>query len=230
MKKKVMLGVIAAMVVSMSASVYAAGPSIGQIVPEDPVIESSTATVPEGAKLVVDTIDVEKEDTLTNYTKVDPVKELIKAVNEEGNEGEVKEKVTVENLKTVLEELKVEDVHNVETKSGNKIDLTEYKFTMPFVDLALKVGDNYTRTLEGEMKVQITFEAAKQKKAEDLVIMLVNPETGKVVFITLGENDLDPETGEITAELPFLGAMTILDKSAVGQDNITEQNAESTAE
>lgn len=229
MKKKVMLGVIAAMVVSMSASVYA-GPSIGQIVPKDPVIESSTATVPEGAKLVVDTIDVEKEDTLTNYTKVDPVKELIKAVNEEGEEGEVKEKVTVENLKTVLEELKVEDVHNVETKSGNKIDLTEYKFTTPFVDLALKVGDNYTRTLEGEMKVQITFEAAKQKKAEDLVIMLVNPETGKVVFITLGENDLDPETGEITAELPFLGAMTILDKSAVGQDNITEQNAESTAE
>lgn len=229
MKKKVMLGVIAAMVVSMSASVYA-GPSIGQIVPEDPVIESSTATVPEGAKLVVDTIEVEKEDTLTNYTKLDPVKELIKAVNEEGNEGEVKEKVTVENLKTVLEELKVEDVHNVETKSGDKIDLTEYKFTTPFVDLALKVGDNYTRTLEGEMKVQITFEAAKQKKAEDLVIMLVNPETGKVVFITLGENDLDPETGEITAELPFLGAMTILDKSAVGQDNITEQNAESTAE
>lgn len=229
MKKKVMLGVIAAMVVSMSASVYA-GPSIGQIVPEDPVIESSTATVPEGAKLVVDTIEVEKEDTLTNYTKLDPVKELIKAVNEEGNEGEVKEKVTVENLKTVLEELKVEDVHNVETKSGDKIDLTEYKFTTPFVDLALKVGDNYTRTLEGEMKVKITFEAAKQKKAEDLVIMLVNPETGKVVFITLGENDLDPETGEITAELPFLGAMTILDKSAVGQDNITEQNAESTAE
>ena len=80
MKKKVMLGVIAAMVVSMSASVYA-GPSIGQIVPEDPVIESSTATVPEGAKLVVDTIEVEKEDTLTNYTKLDPVKELIKAVN-----------------------------------------------------------------------------------------------------------------------------------------------------
>lgn len=229
MKKKVMLGVIAAMVVSMSASVYA-GPSIGQIVPEDPVIESSTATVPEGAKLVVDTIEVEKEDTLTNYTKLDPVKELIKAVNEEGNEGEVKEKVTVENLKTVLEELKVEDVHNVETKSGDKIDLTEYKFTTPFVDLALKVGDNYTRTLEGEMKVKITFEAAKQKKAEDLVIMLVNPETDKVVFITLGENDLDPETGEITAELPFLGAMTILDKSAVGQDNITEQNAESTAE
>lgn len=229
MKKKVMLGVIAAMVVSMSASVYA-GPSIGQIVPEDPVIVSSTATVPEGAKLVVDTIEVEKEDTLTNYTKLDPVKELIKAVNEEGNEGEVKEKVTVENLKTVLEELKVEDVHNVETKSGDKIDLTEYKFTTPFVDLALKVGDNYTRTLEGEMKVKITFEAAKQKKAEDLVIMLVNPETGKVVFITLGENDLDPETGEITAELPFLGAMTILDKSAVGQDNITEQNAESTAE
>lgn len=35
MKKKVMLGVIAAMVVSMSATVFA-GPSIGQIILEEP--------------------------------------------------------------------------------------------------------------------------------------------------------------------------------------------------
>ena len=41
MKKKVMLGVIAAMVVSMSATVFAA-PSIGQIIPENPEIITST--------------------------------------------------------------------------------------------------------------------------------------------------------------------------------------------
>lgn len=65
MKKKVMLGVIAAMVVSMSATVFA-GPSIGQIIPEEPQIVSTN--VPEGAKLVVSTIDVTDEKTLDNYT------------------------------------------------------------------------------------------------------------------------------------------------------------------
>ena len=208
MKKKVMLGVIAAMVVSMSASVYA-GPSIGQIIPEQPVIESYTSKVPEGSKIVVKTIDIEKTEVLDNFTKVEPLKEIIKKVNDENTV------VTVEDLKEDMQKLKIEDIHNVETKSGDKIDLTEYKFTTPFVDVAAEVGDNIVYTTEGELKVKITFEAAKQKKAEDLVIMLVNPETGEAVFITLGEDDLDPETGEITAELPFLGAMTILDKSAV---------------
>ena len=42
--------------------------------------------------------------------------------------------------------------------------------------------------------------------------MLVDPETGKVVFITIDE--IDPVTGELKVILPFLGAMTILDKSA----------------
>lgn len=220
MKKKVMLGVIAAMVVSMSASVYAAGPSIGQIIPEQPVIESYTSKVPEGSKIVVKTIDIEKTEVLDNFTKVEPLKEIIKKVNDENTV------VTVEDLKEDMQKLKIEDIHNVETKSGDKIDLAEYKFTTPFVDVAAEVGDNIVYTTEGDLKVKITFEAAKQKKAEDLVIMLINPETGEAVFITLGENDLDPKTGEITAELPFLGAMTILDKSAVDQDNITEQNAE----
>ena len=67
---------------------------------------------------------------------------------------------------------------------------------------------------DGEIEVKIAFEAAKDKKAEDLVIMLVNPETGEIVFITFDEDDFDPKTGEMKVKLPFLGAMTILDKSA----------------
>lgn len=78
MKKKVMLGVIAAMVVSMSATVFA-GPSIGQIIPEEPQIVSTN--VPEGAKLVVSTIDVTDEKTLDNYTSNETVKTLLKTVN-----------------------------------------------------------------------------------------------------------------------------------------------------
>lgn len=47
MKKKVMLGVIAAMVVSMSATVFA-GPSIGQIIPEEPQIVSTNVPGNDG--------------------------------------------------------------------------------------------------------------------------------------------------------------------------------------
>lgn len=205
MKKKVMLGVIAAMVVSMSATVFAA-PSIGQIIPEDP--EIVTSTLSEDWKLRVETIDGTDEKALEAYTKVDPLKRILRTVNDEKN------KPTVEQIENELRELKVEDIHNVETKSGEKIDLTEYKFTTQFVDLAAVLGDEVEYTPEGGIEVKIAFEAAKDKKAEDLVIMLVNPETGEIVFITLGEDDLDPKTGEIKVKLPFLGAITILDKSA----------------
>lgn len=205
MKKKVMLGVIAAMVVSMSATVFAA-PSIGQIIPENP--EIITSTLSEDWKLRVETIDGTDEKALDAYTKVDPLKRILRTVNDEKN------KPTVEQIENELKELKVEDIHNVETKSGEKIDLTEYKFTTQFVDLAAVLGDEVEYTPEGEIEVKIAFEAAKDKKAEDLVIMLVNPETSEIVFITLGEDDLDPKTGEIKVKLPFLGAITILDKSA----------------
>ena len=45
--------------------------------------------------------------------------------------------------------------------------------------------------------------------------MLVDPETGKVVFITIDE--IDPVTGELKVILPFLGAITLLDNSAVDE-------------
>ena len=205
MKKRVMLGVIAAMVVSMSVTVFAAL-SIGQIIPKNP--EIITSTLSDEWKLRVQTIDGTDEKALDAYTKVDPLKSILKKVNDE------KKKPTVEQIEEELKELKVKDIHNVETKSGEKIDLTEYKFTTQFVDLAAVRRDEVKYTLDGEIEVKIAFEAAKDKKAEDLVIMLVNPETGEIVFITLGKDDLDPKTGEMKVKLPFLGAMTILDKSA----------------
>ena len=176
MKKKVMLGVIAAMVVSMSATVFA-GPSIGQIIPEEPQIVSTN--VPEGAKLVVSTIDVTDEKTLDNYT------------------------------------------------SGEKVDLTEYKFTTPFIDIAEQIGDQITYKTNGDLEVKVKIDAAKEKKAEDLLLMLVDPETGKVVFITIDE--IDPVTGELKVTLPFLGAITLLDKSAVDENEIETQTTDAGA-
>lgn len=212
MKKKIMLGVIAAMVVSMSATVFAA-PSIGQIIPEEPQIVSTN--VPEGAKLVVSTIDVTDEKVLDNYTSNEAVKTLLETVNDEDT------KPTIEAVTEVLKELKVEDVSNVETTSGEKVDLTEYKFTTPFIDIAEQIGEQITHKTNGDLEVKITIDAAKEKKAEDLLLMLVDPETGKVVFITI--DDLDPETGELKVTLPFLGSIVLLDKSAVDESEIAAQ-------
>ena len=46
------------------------------------------------------------------------------------------------------------------------------------------------------------------------MVVMISPETGKVAFITFDEDDFDTKTGEMKVKLPFLGAMTILDKSA----------------
>ena len=205
MKKKVMLGVIAAMVVSMSATVFAA-PSIGQIIPEDP--EIITSTLYDEWRLRVQAIDGTDEKALDAYTKIEALKSILKTVNDEKN------KPTIEQIEDALKELKVEDLQKVKTESEDEIDLTEYKLITQFVDLALVRGDEVKYTLDEDIVVKIAFEAAKEKQAEDLVVVMISPETGKVAFITFDEDDFDSKTREMKVKLPFLGAMTILDKSA----------------
>ena len=186
MKKKVMLGVIAAMVVSMSATVFAA-PSIGQIIPENP--EIITSTLYDEWKLRVQAIDGTDEKALDAYTKIEALKSILKTVNDEKN------KPTIEQIEDALKELKVEDLQKVKTESEDEIDLTEYKLITQFVDLALVRGDEVKYTLDEDIVVKIAFEAAKEKKAEDLVVVMISPETGKVAFITFDEDDFDPKTG-----------------------------------
>lgn len=84
-----------------------------------------------------------------------------------------------------------------------------------------------TYFLNGDLEVKVKIDAAKEKKAEDLLLMLVDPETGKVVFITIDE--IDPVTGEPKVTLPFLGAITLLDKSAVDENEIETQTTDAGA-
>ena len=114
MKKKVMLGVIAAMVVSMSATVFAA-PSIGQIIPEDP--EIITSTLYDEWRLRVQAIDGTDEKALDAYTKIEALKSILRTVNDEKN------KPTIEQIEDALKELKVEDLQKVKTESEDEIDL-----------------------------------------------------------------------------------------------------------
>ena len=56
-----------------------------------------------------------------------------------------------------------------------------------------------------------SWPAAKNLKAEDLVLMQVDPATGVTYFIEIDE--YDPVTGAITAEFPVLGPFMVLEKS-----------------
>ena len=90
--------------------------------------------------------------------------------------------------------------------------------------------DAHTHLENGDLSIEYVhkfIDAAKEKKAEDLLLMLVDPETGKVVFITIDE--IDPVTGELKVTLPFLGAITLLDKSAVDENEIETQTTDAGA-
>ena len=88
---------------------------------------------------------------------------------------------------------------------------TDYESITPFVDLVLTDGTNVEYTTEGTIKATVKVEPAKNLKAEDLVLMQVDPATGVIYFIEIDE--YDPETGAITAEFPVLGPFMVLEKS-----------------
>lgn len=201
MKKLVAFVCAAAMTLGMAASVIAA-PSIGELIPEAPVVVSGE--IPTGYTLEVQNVNTEK------YENKD-VAEIVTKFNDEE---------TVVSVTDVLEALKVDLTKEVKTVNDTVIDPTEYEAITPFVDLVITDGTEVEYTLEGKVKVTLTVEVAKELKKDDLIIMQVDPTTGEVYFIELDE--YDPVTGEITAEFPCLGPFTILQKSAVEAETETE--------
>ena len=46
----------------------------------------------------------------------------------------------------------------------------------------------------------------------DYLIMLIDPDTGKIYYLELDEESFDPETGAITIDFPCLGAFSLIKK------------------
>lgn len=194
MKKLTAMMCAAAMALNVAMSA-AAAPSIGQLIPESPhVVE---ANIPQGYELVIQEVAADKYE---NRTVADVVTKF--------NDDTVK--VTVAEA---LEMLDVE-TEDIKTTDGNDVDPTAYEALMPFVDVALIHGTEVSYTIDSEVKVTFTAEVTKNLKAEDLLIMQIDPATGEVYFIEIGEEDFDAETGEITVTFPGLGPFTILEKGA----------------
>lgn len=208
MKKKIVSILLAVMTVTASVTAYAA-PSISQIVPEAPVVIEGNLEA--GEQLVVQNVNTE---AYTNKT----VAEVVKKTNDDNTKMTVKE---------VLTELNVDTTQEFRTETQKKVNPTLYEPLTPFVDLVIKKEDQIKYESNGEIKATVTIEAAKGLEKENLLLMQVDPNTGKVYFIEV--EDINKETGEITAIFPTLGPVTLLQKVPIVVKDVSPEKYENPA-
>lgn len=140
------------------------------------------------------------QDKQQTVTAEEVVEEIVKA-NPEAN----KDKGPVTAFKAI---------------NGDEINLTMYDMATAFTDIALN-EDNVIKYVSGaKVEAKVKVESLKNEKAEDLIIMQIDTITGEVYLIPVKE--LDPETGELTAEFQTLGTFTVLKKLPVAVTDITK--------
>ena len=184
MKRKYFSILLAAMTIAASANVYAA-PSIGQIIPEAPkVVEGNLSNKQE---LIVKDVD-------TGAYKDKKVAEVVTKVNDDN---------TKVNMNEILKDLKVDTTETIKTNTEKKVNPSLYESLTPFVDLVIKEDDKITYETDGAIKTTLTIEAAKDVKKKDVLLMQIDPTTGKVAFVAIEK--LDKATGEVTATFDSLG-------------------------
>ena len=209
MKRKIMLGVIAAMVVSMAVPAYAL-PSISTIAPQNPTVVSG------GNYSSDEQLTIVKADT-TKYADT-KVQDVVKKTEDKSQNVTVTE---------ITKELVGEESKNVTTTKGKKINTDAYERATDFVDLVVKKEDQISYESKGEVTATVNIEAAKGMKREDVLLMQIDPETGKPYFIEVDK--LDPETGDVTATFPTLGPVMLIEKSIIKTDDLKTEEYENTA-
>lgn len=190
MKRKTIAALIAVLTVGMSTSVWAA-PSISQIIPEAPVVITGNLT---GNQTLVVT------NANTTAYKNTTVAEIVKKANDDN---------TITTVKEILAGLKVDTkTEEIKTTTGTTVNPTLYEQITPFVDLAIKENDKIIYETTGAIQATITVEAAKEMKKKDVLLMQIDPNSGKVYFVA--PENLDSKTGEITATFQTLGPVAVL--------------------
>lgn len=190
MKRKTIAALIAVLTVGMSTSVWAA-PSISQIIPEAPVVITGNLT---GNQTLVVT------NANTTAYKNTTVAEIVKKANDDN---------TITTVKEILAGLKVDTkTEEIKTTTGTTVNPTLYEQITPFVDLAIKENDKIIYETTGAIQATITVEAAKEMKKKDILLMQIDPNSGKVYFVA--PEKLDSKTGEITATFQTLGPVAVL--------------------
>lgn len=205
MKKAVVSVLIAAMTIGMAGSVCAA-PSISQFIPEAPVVISGSLQANE-------TLIVQNVNTSAYQDK--KAAEVVEWANDDN---------TVSTVKEILTRLDVDTTQEFRSESGKKVNPTLYEQLTPFADLVVKSGEEIKYESNGTIKAEVTFEAAKEMKKQDLLLMQIDPNTGKVYFIT--PDKLDRKEGIITADFPTLGPVALLKKVPIVVKDVSPEKYE----
>jgi hypothetical protein len=238
MKKFTTVLCTAALSFGMLQTAFAA-PSIGQLIPEAPVVQEvkvtlsdgTVAQIPENLTVTVLDADPTRYDTSTTAGKA--LVDVLTKFNDDKNEEVLSIMDVLNALKGTTD--KALDPEKDQIKIYNSdvvIDPSEYEPLMPFVDLVLTNEDNteILYDLDGNVvSAKLTFTAEvvkgffedvdfdeledtdKEELLKDFMIMQIDPSTNEVYFIEIEE--YNPETGEITAEFPCLGSFTVVHRS-----------------
>lgn len=191
MKRKTIAALIAVLTVGMMSTSVWAAKSISQIIPEAPKVVSGNLTA--GQTLAVKNVD-------TSAYKNPTVAEAVKKANDDNTITTVKEILTDLGVDTKTEEIK--------TTSGTVINPSLYEMVTPFIDLVIEENGKTIYETTGEITATITVEAVKDMNKKDILLMQIDPTTGKVYFIA--PEEFNSATGEITATFPTLGPVAVL--------------------
>ncbi|MCD8398629.1 MAG: hypothetical protein LUD12_15895 [Lachnospiraceae bacterium] len=204
MQKRVAAIILAASMTVGSAFSVNAAPSISEIIPENPVVEEGS--LEEGAELIVQNAD-------TSAYADEAVAEVVEQFNDDNSTMTIKE---------VVETLGVDTTTNQTTESGKVVNATLYEAITAFVDIAIKESDGSVHyNSNGSITATVTIEAAKDRDASNLLIIQIDPNTGKTYFVAIDE--LDSETGKVTATFPTLGAIALAEKVPIVVKNTTPE-------
>ena len=206
MKKLIALICAVAMMLTLAIPAMA-NPSIEEIETEveEVTLETELSEESEGFEVVVQAAtpeDFADEDAAEAVTKV----------------NDANESVTVEEIAVALKDKNDGEVV-LKTDKGNPVDPSEYSFVTKFSQVALSDGnevkfDDGGNVVAMRAKVTLGALAGMQDTSalSDYLIMLIDPETGKIYYIELDEASFDPETGAITVDFPCLGAFALIKK------------------
>ncbi len=207
MKRKIICVLIAAMSIGMAGTVFAI-PSISQLIPEAPTVVEGN--LKEDEKLAVDNANPDK------YTNK-KVSETVKWANDDA---------TVTTVKEILEKIEKGSAKKAATETvtstGKKVNPTLYEQLTPFVDLVIKKNENVTYTSDGSIKAQVTVDAAIGMKKKELLVMQLDPETGKAYFSTVEK--LNRKTGEMTVTFETLGPFSVLKTAPIVVKDVSPED------
>ena len=206
MKKLIALICAVAMMLTLAIPAMA-NPSIEEIETEVEEVELETelSEESEGFEVVVASVNPEAYGDET-------VAEVVTRVND------ADDTITVEEIAVALKDKNDGEVV-LTTDKGNPVDPSEYSFVTKFSEIAITDGSEVKFNDAGNVvavraKVTLGALAGMQDTSalSDYLIMLIDPDTGKIYYLELDEESFDPETGAITIDFPCLGAFSLIKK------------------